>query len=306
MSLPIDLAKLNFQFSQKPLIIGGMAMQYYGLRQSGADIDLVIGADDHARLWEQYPDHRKELWGDLGVCLHEFEIWDSICLFDYAALSPGAVDAGDYLIIAPEKLLLLKALGMRVPKYQHDLELLVDYINGQQYATLYAPKIALHPSPQPFVGTWELDPDPAQTVYQHGAPPRQGVYIIAYDGHQLHFDMQWTTAEGAERSQQIDVIPNGREQPYENPAVADTVCYTPVDQFTLDSTATKQGRVVAYARRVLSPNGNTMTITQSGTTSKGAHFENRSVYRRVKDVNADAAAESAGSPTTDTLQGAQE
>ena len=66
-----------------------MAMQYYGLRPSGADIDFVITRADYARLAQQYPDNLKDLWGDLGVCVFEFEIWQSICLFDYDHLLAG-------------------------------------------------------------------------------------------------------------------------------------------------------------------------------------------------------------------------
>ena len=51
----IDLSKLNFDFSSKPLLIGGMAMQYYGLRPSGADVDFVITTQDYLRLAAQYP-----------------------------------------------------------------------------------------------------------------------------------------------------------------------------------------------------------------------------------------------------------
>jgi hypothetical protein len=112
-----------------------------------ADIDFVIHAEDHVRLWQQYPDHHKELWGDLGVCVAEFEIWDSICLFDYLALSPGAIEDGDILVISLEKLLLLKALGMRVSKYQRDLELIVERITKLQYEALYAAKMIAWPSP---------------------------------------------------------------------------------------------------------------------------------------------------------------
>lgn len=131
--MDIDLAKLSFSFAHKPLLIGGKAMEYYQLRPAGADIDFVIAAEDYTRLAAQYPDHLRDLWGDLGVCVFEFEIWRSICLFDYAALTPGAIDNGDYLIIALEKLLFLKALGMREPKYLHDLELVVKEVLERQY-----------------------------------------------------------------------------------------------------------------------------------------------------------------------------
>jgi hypothetical protein len=130
----IDLGKLGFTFAAKPLLIGGRAMAYYGLRPSGKDIDFVITASDYERLSQVYPDHLKNLGGDLGVCVYEFEIWKTICLFDYAFLSQGAIEAGDYLIISLEKLLFLKALAMEVPKYHRDLELIVEEILRQQYS----------------------------------------------------------------------------------------------------------------------------------------------------------------------------
>lgn len=42
-------------------------MEYYGLRKAGADVDLVISCQDHKRLVEKYPDHVKDLYGDIGV-----------------------------------------------------------------------------------------------------------------------------------------------------------------------------------------------------------------------------------------------
>ncbi len=131
--MEIDLSSLDFSFSHKPLLIGGRAMEYYQLRPAGVDIDFVIAEQDYHRLATQYPDNLKEIWGDLGVCVFDFEIWKSICLFDYAALTPGALDRGDYLVISLEKLLFLKALGMREPKYLQDLELIVNKVLHDQY-----------------------------------------------------------------------------------------------------------------------------------------------------------------------------
>jgi hypothetical protein len=70
--LGIDINKLNFQFSSKPLLIGGKAMEYYKIRESGEDID--------------------------------------------------------FLIISFEKLMFLKVLAMRKPKYLRALELMRDRI----------------------------------------------------------------------------------------------------------------------------------------------------------------------------------
>jgi hypothetical protein len=130
----IDLGKLNFTFSSKPLLIGGKAMEYYGLRQAGADIDFVITAADYQRLSAQYPDHLKDLWGDLGVCEFEFEIWQSICLLDYDYLSSGAVELDEYLVISLERLLVLKSLAVEVEKYRRDVLLIAKMITGDKFA----------------------------------------------------------------------------------------------------------------------------------------------------------------------------
>ena len=60
----INLEKLDFEFASKPLLIGGKAMEHYGLRKAGADIDFVITSKDYERLAQRYPDHLKEIGGD--------------------------------------------------------------------------------------------------------------------------------------------------------------------------------------------------------------------------------------------------
>ena len=130
----ISLTTLHYTFQTKPLLIGGKAMEYYDLRPAGADIDFVITGEDYTALAQQYPDHHKDLWGDQGVCVAEFEIWRTICLFDYAYLAAGALDEGDYLVIALDKLLFLKTLAMKHDeKYQRDVALLVKKILDDQY-----------------------------------------------------------------------------------------------------------------------------------------------------------------------------
>jgi hypothetical protein len=133
----IDPAKLGFEFTSKPLLIGGKAMEYYGLRKAGADVDFVITAEDYERLALKYPNDLREIGGDLGVCVFEFEIWKSICLFDYQFLSVGAIEKEGHLIISLDRLLFLKALGMKEPKYHRDLELIVDKVLKVQYEEIH-------------------------------------------------------------------------------------------------------------------------------------------------------------------------
>jgi hypothetical protein len=131
MDIPLD--KLNYCFTKKPLLVGGKAMEYYGLRQSGEDIDFIAVKEDVFNLIRKYPNRVKDLWGDLGVCPYEFEIWKTICLFNYDDLGENAIDEGNYLVISLEKLLMLKALAMNIEKYLKDTQLIVQDILNKKY-----------------------------------------------------------------------------------------------------------------------------------------------------------------------------
>jgi hypothetical protein len=131
--MSIDLSKLDFTFAHKPLLVGGKAMEYYGLRKSGQDIDFILAAEDHKRLVVQYPNHIKDIHGDIGVCEFEFELWNQICMFGYDYLKEGAIEEPDFLVVSLERLLFLKALAMHIPKYHADLELVVGLVLKKAY-----------------------------------------------------------------------------------------------------------------------------------------------------------------------------
>lgn len=121
MTNDIDFSVLEFSFTDKPLLIGGKAMEYYGIRKAGDDIDFVASRNDHARLVRQYPDGLQDLYGDIGVVRFGFEIWNTICTFDYDHLKEHAVEKADYLIVSLEKLLFLKTLAKDDEKCKRDL-----------------------------------------------------------------------------------------------------------------------------------------------------------------------------------------
>lgn len=128
-TMNIDLRNLNYSFKKKPLLVGGKAMEYYGLRKAGEDIDFIVSKEDYDQLAKQYPNNLKDIFGDKGVCVYNYEIWKSIRWHIYEELACNAIEENDYLVIALEKLLLLKALAMAIPKYHDDLELIVEKIS---------------------------------------------------------------------------------------------------------------------------------------------------------------------------------
>jgi hypothetical protein len=133
MKPTIDLHKLNYTFQAKPLLVGGLAMEYYGLRKAGADIDFIVSAEDYEGLANLYPENKKDLFGDLGVAIYEFELWKCIVLFEYDFLSQGAIEEGEIKIISLEKLLFMKALAISEAKYEQDVHLIVEKIHNIQY-----------------------------------------------------------------------------------------------------------------------------------------------------------------------------
>ena len=40
----------NYKFEQKPLVVGGLAMEYYGLRKTVHDYDYVVSKKDWNKL----------------------------------------------------------------------------------------------------------------------------------------------------------------------------------------------------------------------------------------------------------------
>lgn len=153
MEFDFDIEKdLDFEFYKKPLLIGGRAKEFYNIRKSGPDIDFVICKKDHARLEKKlksrgliylkgknktgYKETSEfvDLYGDHGLLIYNYEIWDTICKFDYDFLSKGAVEKGNILIISLEKLLFLTALAVpKKPKYLKDLKLISKKILDIQY-----------------------------------------------------------------------------------------------------------------------------------------------------------------------------
>lgn len=129
----INFEKLQYSFLKKPILVGGIAMEYYNLRNVGEDIDFVADEQDVVNLIKLYPTRIKDIYSDIGVCPFEFEIWRSIQLFTYNDLLENAIEEDTYFVVSLEKLLLLKALAMSEEKYLEDTKLVAKRISDNQY-----------------------------------------------------------------------------------------------------------------------------------------------------------------------------
>ncbi|OPJ64372.1 hypothetical protein [Clostridium oryzae] len=127
----VDLSALGISFSSKPLVIGGLAMEYYGIRNKGKDIDFIISNDDYVTLARKYPENRKDKWGDLFISFDNCELLRSIFRFDYDFFSEGAIEYEKCKGISIEKLFFMKVLAFdnqpEVEKHTRDYKLMWDY-----------------------------------------------------------------------------------------------------------------------------------------------------------------------------------
>lgn len=148
----VDLPSLGITFAQKPLIIGGLAMEYYGMRKAGDDVDFIVANEDYLALADKYPDNRKDKWGDLGVAVNNLELLRSIFRLDYDFYSEGATEYEKYKVISFEKLLFMKVLAFdnqpEIERHTNDYKLIMqcclesfqnkDYAqNAEKYLNLY-------------------------------------------------------------------------------------------------------------------------------------------------------------------------
>lgn len=132
----IALDPLGYTFTTPPLLIGGAAMAWHGLRAAGKQVEFVVTRADYEGLAGRHPKHLKEQRGDLGVSVKPFELWASACRYDYDALAVGAHDSGAYRVISLEKLLLLTCLRLTEdPNAVVDVLVITSRIHDQQYGT---------------------------------------------------------------------------------------------------------------------------------------------------------------------------
>lgn len=148
----IKLSQIGCKFIHPPLLVSGMAMMYHGLRESTKDIDFIVHPDDYLGLVSFFGDkavvlkekHHAgfkekpllvDLYGDLGVLFHEFEIWKTIMLYGYEELSPNAIKEKDFIVISLEKLMFLSTLrGAYKERYLSDAILIAKKICDERYA----------------------------------------------------------------------------------------------------------------------------------------------------------------------------
>jgi hypothetical protein len=130
----------------------------------------------------------------------------------------------------------------------------------------------------PSVGTWKLNI--SKSKYSPGPPPKSATITFAETAAGVHRTGESINADGSKTSFEYTAKYDGNDYPIKGTQIYDAIAIKRIDDQTSEATLKKGGKVVATAKRVLSKDGKTMTLTISGTSAKGEKSTNVSVYEK--------------------------
>ena len=132
------------------------------------------------------------------------------------------------------------------------------------------------PGEKVLLGTWRLDL--AKSKYFPGPGPRSETRIYTADKDGVLGAINRVYADG--HTEIIEYRANyDREQAVTGTPAYDAITLKKIDDYTSESTLSHAGMVYGTARRVISPDGNTMTIAFERKTT-GETVRNVAMYRR--------------------------
>ena len=130
----------------------------------------------------------------------------------------------------------------------------------------------------PATGTWNLNV--AKSKYTPGPPPKSATTTYAETADGIKRSGQTVDAEGKTTSMEYTAKLDGKEYPVTGSDAYDMISVKKKDDRTAEATLKKAGKVVATARRVVSTDGKTMTLTTTGMNPKGQKMRNVAVFEK--------------------------
>jgi hypothetical protein len=132
------------------------------------------------------------------------------------------------------------------------------------------------PGDNPVIGTWTLVVDKSR--YNPGPPPQSQTRTYEVQPKGIKTTIQTVLADGKTTNVSYTANYDSVEYHVTGSATADGIKLTQVDPSTAEAKLLHAGRVVGTARRVVAPDGRTMTITLRdvrGSVQNVAYYEKR-------------------------------
>jgi hypothetical protein len=129
------------------------------------------------------------------------------------------------------------------------------------------------------VGTWKLNL--AKSQYNPGpAPTSQTLKIEAWGTDGVSYSSDGMDAAGKPMHWEFQAKYDEKFVPFKGNPDADMISYKRIDANTIDSTTQLNGTVTGHGRAVVSADGKTRTLTQTGKNAKGQDIHNVLVFEK--------------------------
>jgi hypothetical protein len=129
----------------------------------------------------------------------------------------------------------------------------------------------------PIVGSWKLDV--AKSKFSSGTELKAGSRVYTESGGVYTLDQKMTGADGKEVSNRVQYS-DGKDMKQAMGNAVDTTHARKVDANTWDFDLKKDGKVVGHVHRVVSTDGKTLTVHNTGMLVSGVKGDQTLVYDR--------------------------
>lgn len=128
------------------------------------------------------------------------------------------------------------------------------------------------------VGTWKLNV--AKSTFKPGPPPAAETRIYQSQPNGVKTTVTTTWADRLSTTVEYPANYDGKDYPVEGSRDVDVVALTRIDDFTSQAILKHAGKEIGVARRVVSRDRKSMTITYKGINTRGDMVDNVAVYDR--------------------------
>jgi uncharacterized protein GlcG (DUF336 family) len=118
----------------------------------------------------------------------------------------------------------------------------------------------------PVVGAWTLNP--AKSSFIPGPAPKAETRLYEAQGEGIKVTVKTVEADGHSTTVLISANYDGKDYPVTGASAYDAIALKRISERIAEATLTHAGKVVATARREVSDDGRTLTITYEGQQVK--------------------------------------
>lgn len=131
----------------------------------------------------------------------------------------------------------------------------------------------------PHVGNWTLNV--AKSTYKPGpAPKSQTLKIEAWGEDGLTYSADGVGADDKPTHSEFQAKFDGKDYEFKGNPDGETLSYKKIDANTLEATLKRKGQAVITANVVVSADGKTRTVTQTGKDAQGRDLNIVAVYEK--------------------------